>query len=814
MAVAPKYKFEIKVYDFAGSLLETRAVRPVWGDGFSREYTKESNEQFYRTNLKGTLTLVGPDYDWIMAHGIERGYQLYIYISYDRGSTWGVYHVAKFAFFDAEIDSDHKAFSINSFSTIDAYSGILEKADHEYDLLELLPEMEQVSLVKRPIIQVYTGGNVLGCILNRTYWEIPCEGSAQMSDYFFSSLGSTIYWQTWDGIERVGIGQQGDATLSVQLTFNEEINLWDITVRDSVTGGEWVQTELSDAALDAGVRLDNDNNAAATIGPIMVQRKSITIGARWLCAKGYWPGVGATHYLATDVAETNPNYRFAIPYRNATSIVYSSRLVSYPTKYGQYADGRYYAPPNDNDTFLPLAQNQWSMLSVWFSVADIDAQVERDGWAEWNFKDAIPIWSAIKVLLGKIDVNLTHEGTPVYSRFLYGTNPILSDSFQVYLTQKSNLLYSNHTQPASRAPITLRQLLDMLRDVFQCYWFIDSNGRFRIEHIKFFRGGGSYSGTPVVGTNLVSLRESRSGKSLSYATAKWKYDTGDMEGRIEFGWADSVSTPFVGTPIDITSAYVDKSRTEKITVQNFSSDVDLMLLSPSSFSKEGFGLIAGKVEQSGSNVFDKNAIKQRSQITSVGHINYDASYTNWFVSGAISCNRKGLTINRHGVNITFGYFNYYDAAGTIIATVLGSTVTETTSTGFRVKNDYGAATIRMTISGLQSGILDVLEIFVNTVQAPFISYQGGLLQNGVLGFDYLYTCYLYDLSGWNAQRDGTAVTVQGVKRLKKQQVAFPILSDVNPEQLIRTEIGNGEVEKLSINLSSRHCSADLCYDIV
>ena len=155
MASAPQYRFEIKVLDASGSVLETRAVRPVWGDGLAREYTKESNEEFYRASLNGEMTLVGPDFDWIMAQGIEKGYQLYISISYDAGTTWGTYHVAKFAFYDAEIDSDHKTFAISTFSTIDAYSEILEKADHEYDLLELLPEMEQVSLVKRPIIQVY-----------------------------------------------------------------------------------------------------------------------------------------------------------------------------------------------------------------------------------------------------------------------------------------------------------------------------------------------------------------------------------------------------------------------------------------------------------------------------------------------------------------------------------------------------------------------------------------------------------------------------------------------------------------------------------
>ena len=42
-------------------------------------------------------------------------------------------------------------------------------------------------------------------------------------------------------------------------------------------------------------------------------------------------------------------------------------------------------------------------------------------------------------------------------------------------------------EPAQTAPITLKNVLNMLRDCFRCYWFIDDQNRFRVEHIQFFR---------------------------------------------------------------------------------------------------------------------------------------------------------------------------------------------------------------------------------------------------------------------------------------------------------------------------------------
>ena len=53
----------------------------------------------------------------------------------------------------------------------------------------------------------------------------------------------------------------------------------------------------------------------------------------------------------------------------------------------------------------------------------------------------------------------------------------------------------------------------------------------------------------------------------------------------------------------------------------------------------------------------------------------------------------------------------------------------------------------------------------------------------------------------------------GLERKKKQTLNFPAgTTDPNPMQLVKTYIGNGQVDKFSINLCSRNIKATLKYD--
>jgi len=243
--------------------------------------------------------------------------------------------------------------------------------------------------------------------------------------------------------------------------------------------------------------------------------------------------------------------------------------------------------------------------------------------------------------------------------------------------------------------------LNMLRDCFRCYWFIDDQNRFRVEHIQYFRNGGSYSGTPVVGVDLTAEIVTRNGKKWSFARDQYSFDKPEMAARYQFGWMDDVTQLFEGYPIDILSKYVNPDNIEQISIAKFTSDIDYILLNPEDISKDGFVLLAAVLDSG----------------------QYVLPYSNIVIGG----------------------------------------------------NDHR-------------------------------------LQNALVSFAILQQYYAYDMPAYNYEINGEQYRAEGIKKLKKQTIRFPLLNDPNLVQLVKTTLGNGMIEKLSLNLSSRNANATLKYD--
>jgi hypothetical protein len=344
-------------------------------------------------------------------------------------------------------------------------------------------------------------------------------------------------------------------------------------------------------------------------------------------------------------------------------------------------------------------------VSLWFSFYVFDWVIEQEWRKEYTLKDAFPISSVISVLLGQIAPSITHDGTTDYSSFLYAANnPISNIAQTLFITPKSNVINSGYDQPAQKAPITLKQVLNMLRDCFRCYWFIDDDNRFRIEHISYFMNGGAYPGTPnypVVGMDLTALKVTRNGKPWSYARNQYQFDKPDMAARYQFGWMDDVTELFDGFPIDIVSKYVNPENIENINIAQFTSDIDYILLNPENISQDGFVLLAA-VLNSG---------------------NYKLPYMNF---------------------------------------VIDST-------------DH-------------------------------------ILQNPYVAFIFLQGYYAYDMPATNYRINGVDMVAIGRKKLKTQTIKFPVLTEPNMTELVKTGLGNGIIQKMSVNLSSRNANTTLKYD--
>lgn len=60
--------------------------------------------------------------------------------------------------------------------------------------------------------------------------------------------------------------------------------------------------------------------------------------------------------------------------------------------------------------------------------------------------------------------------------------------------------------------------------------------------------------------------------------------------------------------------------------------------------------------------------------------------------------------------------------------------------------------------------------------------------------------------------NGFEVQSLDITKLKSQEIRFATLQDIETNTLIKTHLGEGKIEKLSINLSSRVCDATLKYE--
>lgn len=559
------------------------------------------------------------------------------------------------------------------------------------------------------------------------------------------------------------------------------------------------ETELTDTYKFALVKNEHD----------------IKVYARMLCDVTTISGLNTTAIPANDIVENNRNYNRVIPYDFPDTIYFWNGTSTEPTEWGISQPGVYYTMPQypavlgAPDTYYPIGRSHWGDWSIWFAFSLYDTIFENEGRKRYALRDATPLSSAISVLLREIAPGITHEATPDYSHFLYDEyNPISGDTFKLLLTQKANLLSGDYTQPSQKAPITLKMITDMLRNVFCAYWYVE-DGKFKIEHISWFKNGGQYTGTPIVSRDLTAEFVSRNGKDWAFATSQYEYEKETMPERYQFGWMDEVTDVFTGNPINMLSGFVTAGKIEEITVNNFTTDVDYMLLNPGACSKDGFALLAAVP---GSDVITPDTTSRVLSIDTYTRYGLDRIYSGTTVTFRVMFTGTG-TVD----------LDLLDARGEYKQTLYTLNVTQPISTfvfsvpiprqqignvnlGF-IKNTAG--TIRIRLMSATAGY-----------ELPFVSYlrPGTIddrtnMQNGFLSFVNLQPKYhLYDMPAYHVEVNGVDTYAYGIQRKKKQTLRFPVAVDPDPMHLIKTHLGNGQIEKISVNLSSRNANATLAFD--
>lgn len=848
----PIYKFELTANG------TTQRVYPIYNDDLTKNFERESGQEFFRAKISGSLTFERTDYSFIVSKAFDTQFVFEIFISYDAGQTWTSYWRGTFWKTDCEFDNDAKTVVVQP-TVLDRYNDVLAGMDKEYNLIELAPEIVPVKADKRPMIQVYVPGqSVIGCFLSGMWWEQEAEPESDetklVNDFKFSlnkvftmaDVSGSMSPQLPELFGKSFVGNNR-FTLITPGTTDFPGSVYTFRYYFQAGGGGYTQRFQILRNSDSTVLWQSTNSGGGTpiyqlpitvtltpvsgtgaTGDVTLYVHETPVYSRFVLDTPQISGLDTYPIPADDIVENNRNYTRVIGYYFPDTIYFSTSLTTTPNQWGLYQPGQYYQPPYLywSPELFPVARNAWARVSIWFTFSVFDWIVEESGRQQFTIRHAYPIWSVISVLLAKISPGIIHLGTTDYSQFLYGTN-LIGITQSLLITPKSNLVTAGYDQPAQKAPITLKNVLDMLRDCFRCYWFIDDQNRFRVEHIQYFRNGGSYSGSPVVGIDLTTQKVPRNGKPWAFARNQYKFDKPEMAARYQFGWMDDVTQLFEGFPIDIISKYVNPDNIEQIDVSRFTSDVDYILLNPGAVSKDGFVLLSAIYSASGGDVsINVNAIQScGSRIGNTGK--WETANVNNYYGGLVDVTQyrgKTYTIVSSGggsyafVKSGVSLGNNVDFATGWSAYELLSTTAGVESVGI-IPDDAVYLYVYLNSNGTSyrprsitiSGIITTYDYVL-----PYMNYvvnnNDHYLQNAYVAFCILQNYYAFDMPARFYSINGVQMNAQGIKKLKNQTIRFPVLNDPDLVHLVKTNLGNGVIEKLSVNLSSRNANATLKYD--
>ena len=720
----------------AQNLVYGHKANPIYKDDLAKEYELETNQRFYRAKLSGKISFVRDDYDFINTRPFDYEFLYGIDKSNDGGKTWVPYFSGKFMKTDCTFVDYDKKITVQP-DVIDDYNEVLAGLEKEYNLITLAPSIQRITINKRPLIQIYVpGDSIVSCFLGGTNWEqdanATTDQNALIQTYHFAlcnilkeiqitSHGSPA---VIDGLYtgRIATGASADV-FEGKLYPELNVNYYIYISQQRVAGGlpiglatVEIRHRSDDVAMFRYTKMTQEPfdtlefdltavEGSGATGTMHADMKSYNIYARYLVDVDKIDDLNTYPLPSDDIVDNNRNYRRAIGYAIDVAFI-SNNFSDTPTEWGLADNGKYFAPPYSlyGQTYYPIARSTWRYASLWFGFYLMDWILEEKARKAYTLRDAFPVASCISVLLNQIAPGITHAATAEYSQFLYsGNNPISGLNFRLLVSQKTNIINGEYQQPAQKAPTTLQQFTNMLRDCFKCYWFIEDN-KFKIEHIQYFRNGGSYSGGAILSHDLTKELNLRNGKPWAFNTSEYSFDKVDLPERYQFEWMDDVTAVFEGLPIQVISKYVTLGKVEEINISNFTSDIDMMLLNPGNISSDGFALFAAVPPTSGSQ---------------------------WILPFT-----------------------------------------------------------RRTINGVEY-----------------------FLQNGYLAFINLQSPYwLYDLPARRVSINGSEVYAYGIERKKKQTFSFPANDDPNPMQLIKTSIGTGQIEKISINLCSRMNKITVKYD--
>lgn len=865
-----KYRFIVTYQATDSETTTTRTCFPLHGDDLAISIDRAEGEWYYTRNLDGKLVFERDDYDWIMGQEFDGTFTLDIKESHDNGATFYDYFTGTFSRASLEIDEDNHKATINGLK--EGVEDLIKNgAKEDYDLMKLIPDSfaKEVQGQVPPALamvdyrstsinksDVFCGGAATGNGYKsdeETGWNTNNKVVSDEKWYFNGNVYTEAQVKMKSGHTEAnglyaGVLQYSttwsDAWFPVgTLTCNNGYRIVISTYRERDDEPPFAYLNYRRIRI-----LDSNNNELFEDLTIlgMVETSPAEIIFDYTESPGMWVDKLSImfHYIratlltqsggnADNVLDTGDYYKRMAAFEgsglqveitaNTSDQPNGHRMVPGTDEYG--GTPQYFAPPDTEHNWIPLAEDNWNYASMWYQITpsvpnglDDPAKIGTFRWTCcWT------IGCCIMHLLKRItnDKVVFSESTG-YSQFLYGNpNPVEGhEPFQWLVTQKSNVMRPA-AGGASRCIVRLDWFFELLRNGLNCYYWFErrNDGRydFRIEHVEYFRRGGAYNGQLADQLDLTRLKPYRNflrngqlAKRYADQTNKYSFDLDGMVEKYTYSWqGDGGGDDFKGNPMYFRAGWIEKGSSDDRQVDNIFADLGWLMLNAgtataSSKNYDGLFIFGGYRPMM------PDAWKENT-----------APLDEWMV----------FTIDNRPVRCDL----YITAPeGQQMGINTGSSMVSVTGTGTMqhiamtgVGFDFGANYTDVVIHRIhaRSGNVFYVPNIRNLLRTNIVNY----LQNGCLAWPWLQCEYLhYDIPAakWTYLKDeytdGQTIVWEEtgtIKMVKKQTVGVVPVPDASTEDAImgimgvRTGLGTGIIDNAKINLSSRNAEMTIIYDI-
>lgn len=204
----------------------------------------------------------------------------------------------------------------------------------------------------------------------------------------------------------------------------------------------------------------------------------------------------------------------------------------------------------------------------------------------------------------------------------------------ILIAQKTDIISYKSSEAASKGLYSLKNLLEDLRNIFNVYWYIDANGKFKIEHLSFFGSVGTFDLTTNDYERWVR------------GTRGFEFDKTKMPKYEKLKFSEGNTDDFLTSVIEYSGACVNSREGEdskETVISRITTDIQGLMINAGSVGNDGFVLLV----HDGQNILQETG-QMTGGILANGHLAAANLHAAYFLHGRVLSSGK---IN--GYNYTF-----------------------------------------------------------------------------------------------------------------------------------------------------------------